>query len=193
MEPSELSIPGRKFFKMIEFDDDERLLGEIRKHPFGLFVIIFTGALITLAVMVALMIAPLLITQESATSLIDIASIRTILVGIGFVLSILAISMTAIAAYLYQGNIVIVTNEKITQLLHITVFKRKISQLSVGNVEDVTVTQDGFFARIFNYGTLIVETAGEQQNYTFTYTPHPYDSAKLIVGAHEESIKHFGN
>lgn len=193
MEQSELSIPGRKFFKMIEFDDKEILLGEIRKHPFGLFVIIITGALITLSIMVALMIAPLLISQESATSGIDIASIRTILVGIGFILSFLTIIMTAVAAYLYQGNIVIVTNEKVTQLLHITAFKRKISQLNVGNVEDVTVTQDGFFARIFDYGTLIVETAGEQQNYTFTFTPRPYDSAKLIVGAHEESIRNFGN
>lgn len=193
MRPEQLSTSGQKFFKMIEFDNDEKLLGEIKKHPFGFFVIVITGGLITLALLVALVVMPFAIKSDPIGTGIDVASIRAILMLVGLLLISLTIVMTIIAAYLYVGNIIIITNEKITQHLYLTIFNRKISQLSVGNVEDVTVTQVGIFARVFNYGTLVIETAGEQQNYTFTYTPHPYESAKLIVGAHEQSIKNFGN
>jgi len=74
-------------------------------------------------------------------------------------------------------------------MLYKTIFDRKISQLGIGDVQDVTVTQKGIFARIFNYGTLVIETAGEQVNYIFTYTPRPYETAKQIVGSHENIVK----
>lgn len=193
MEPSSLSPRARNFFKMIEFDPDEELVGEIRKHPFGLFVIFFTGGLVALALMIALMVLPLLINEDPTGAGLDVGSIRSVLVGLGFLLTLLAIAMTAIAGYLYQSNIVIITSEKITQLLYKTIFDRKISQLSIGDVQDVTINQVGIFARIFNYGTLTIETAGEQANYTFTYTPNPYETGKLIVGSHEENLKRYGN
>lgn len=193
MEPNTLSPRGRSLFSKIEFDSDEKLLGEIRKHPFGLFAILFTGGLIAFALMISLMVVPLLITEDPIGLGIDVTSIRAVLVGLGFLLTVLAITMTAIAAYLFQSNVVIVTNEKITQLLYTTIFHRSISQLSIGDVQDVTIKQVGLFARIFNYGTLTIETAGEQENYTFNFTPNPYETGKLIVGSHEENLKKYGN
>lgn len=193
MNPNSLSARGRRFFRMIEFDKDENLLGEIKKHPFGLFLIYLSGGLITLILMLALIVLPSLITEDPSGSGLDIGPLRSILVAVGFLLATLAILMTAIAAYLYQSNVVIITSEKITQMLYKTIFNRKISQLSIGDVQDVTVTQIGIFPRIFRYGTLIIETAGEQQNYTFTYTPNPYETAKLIVGSHEENLHRYGN
>lgn len=193
LDPAKLSHRGRSFFKMIEFDADEHLIGEIKKHPFGLFIIFLTGGLVSLVLMLILMVAPLLINEDPIGLGIDIISIRSILVAIGFLLTTLAIVMTGIAAYLYQSNVVIITSEKITQLMYLTIFNRKISQLSIGDVQDVTVTQIGIFSRIFNYGTLVIETAGEQQNYNFSFTPMPYETAKLIVGSHEENLKRYGN
>lgn len=193
MEPNALSPRARNLFDKIEFDSDEKLLGEIRKHPFGLFVIFLTGGLISLALMLSLMIVPLLITEDPVGLGVDITSIRAIMVGVGFLLTVLAITMTAIAAYLFQANVVIVTSEKITQLLYKTIFDRNISQLSIGDVQDVTIKQVGIFARLFNYGTLTIETAGEQENYTFSFTPNPYETGKLIVGSHEENLKKYGN
>src|SRR5690606_1761851 len=193
MDPASLSDRGRSFFKMIEFDPDETLIGEIRKHPFGLFIIFLTGGLVAFSVLFALIVLPLFIVEDRIGSGIDVGSLRAVLAALGLLLTVLTVAMTAIGAYLYQSNIVIVTSEKVTQLLYKTIFDRKISQLSIGDVQDVTVTQKGIFARIFNYGTLVIETAGEQQNYNFSYTPNPYQTAKLIVGAHEENLKLYGN
>lgn len=193
MNPNMLSAGGRNLLSKIEFDPDEHLLGEVRKHPFGLFAIIATGGTVAFALMMFLMVLPLLIRTDPIGLGIDIASIRAAAVAVGFFLTILAVIMTGIAAYLYQANVVIVTSEKITQLDYLTIFNRKISQLSIGDVQDVSVKQLGVFARIFNYGTLTIETAGEQQNYTFTFTPNPYETSKIIVGSHEENLKKYGN
>jgi uncharacterized membrane protein YdbT with pleckstrin-like domain len=124
---------------------------------------------------------------------IEVGSLRSVSIVVGMILTLLSLLITAIGAYLYQNNVVLVTNEKIAQILYKNLFDRKISQLSVGDVQDVTVTQKGLLARIFNFGTLVIETAGEQQNYTFTFTPNPYECGKAIVGAHEENLKLFGN
>jgi hypothetical protein len=194
METSKLSGVGRQLFESIEFDNNERLIYEIRKHPFGLFIVYFTGFTITGFLLLFLVAGPALLGGDTIESVgIDTTSIKLAMTLIGAVLAILAIIMTAIGAYLYQSNVVLVTSEKLAQVLYNSLFDRKISQLSIGDVQDVTVTQKGILAQIFNYGTLVVETAGEQQNYRFTYTPLPYQAAKAIVGAHEENLKQYGN
>lgn len=178
---------------MIEFDRDERLAWEIRKHPFGLFVIYFIGTSVTLSLVVLLILVPMRFSSNFLGLGIDLGTLRPVLTTLGFLLSALSIVATLIGVYLYTSDVVLVTSEKIAQFLHQTIFNRKISQLSIGDVQDVTVTQKGIFAQIFNYGTLVIETAGEQQNYTFPYTPKPYEAAKAIVSSHEKDVAKHGN
>lgn len=193
MHIQDLSLRARKFFNMIEFDQNEELVWEIRKHPFGLFLVYFTGLVITSIIFIFLVLFPSVFDRNFLGLGIELGAVRPILIIIGFLMTTFSLIGTAIGAYLYQANVVIVTSEKIAQLLYKTLFDRKISQLSIGDVQDVSVQQKGIFARMFNYGTLVVETAGEQNNYVFTFTPQPYETAKAIVGSHEENLKAFGN
>lgn len=193
MHISNLSVRAKKFFNMIEFDENEQLVWEIRKHPFGLFIIYFSGAAISAIIFTFLVVGPMLFSKDFLGLGIELGAIRPLIIATGFLLTVGGLIGTSIGAYLYQANVVIVTSEKIAQLLYVSLFNRKISQLSIGDVQDVSVQQKGIFARIFNYGTLVVETAGEQNNYTFTYTPQPYETAKAIVGSHEENLKAYGN
>lgn len=193
MHVQDLSSRARSFFNMIEFDKNEELIWEIRKHPFGLWLIYMTGATIAALIFTVLVFGPLMFNGDFLGLGIDLGSLRSIFVLIGFFLTVLALGGTAIGAYLYQANVVLVTSEKLAQLLYTSIFDRKISQLSIGDVQDVSVQQKGVFAHFFNYGTLVVETAGEQNNYVFTFTPQPYETAKAIVGAHEENLKAYGN
>ena len=186
-----LSKEGRRFFKFIEFDSNENLVTEIRKHPFGLFLIFATGALITVALLAVGAVGGFLDFGGSGTE--GANSLKPVLVLISFVLLIGTLIMTYIGAFLYTSNVIFVTSEKIAQVLYISLFNRKVSQLSIGDVQDVTVTQNGVMAHIFNYGTLVIESAGEQENYKFTYVPEPYEVSKLIVGAHERNLVQYGN
>lgn len=189
---SRLSTEGRKYFKFIEFDADEQLVTEIRKHPVGLAIILLTGAFIIIAVLLAgifLGVADF----DSFLGVNNVNSIRPLFIALSFLLIAGVATMTFIGAFLYQSNVIFITSEKIAQIVYESLFNRKISQLSIGDVQDVTVTQKGIIAHMFNYGTLVIETAGEQQNYTFSYVPDPYQVSKQIVGAHERNLQLHGN
>jgi uncharacterized membrane protein YdbT with pleckstrin-like domain len=186
-----LSSVGRRFFDLIEFDDNEELVKEIRKHPFGLVLIEVIGFLIAAIVMVA----GLLLSSNWGADVIgeSVSSARPIILVVTFILSALIVIITIISSVIYRSNVIFVTTEKIAQVIYTSIISRKISQLSIGDVQDVSVAQNGIIARLFNYGTLTIETAGEQQNYTFTYVPDPYESSQSIVYAHEENMKRYGN
>lgn len=186
MDPSQLSPSARQVFKLIEFDEDEKLLFEVRKHWFGLFLVYFFGSFVIVLALAAAVGAAALPSGEFDT-------IRMPVVLLGLMLAILGAIFTAIGAYLYRSNVILVTSDKLAQLLVYGIFQRKISQLSIGDVQDVTVRQHGIIAHALNYGTIIIETSGEQANYSFNFAPDPYLASKAIVGAHEENLKLHGN
>lgn len=185
-----LSPTGRKLFGLIEFDDNEELLLEVRKVPFGLFLILLTGLFfISVIFIVAFLLNSSLSDGLLGTeggygmAIFGGAAVLGGLVGLGLLL----------AAIVYINDVIFVTSEKLAQVLYRNVITRKVSQLNIGDVQDVTVTQKGIFARIFNYGTLVIETAGEQDNYIFTYIPNPTHVCQSIIGAHEEYVSRYGN
>lgn len=193
MHPQDLSQPARKLFDMIEFDDSESLVCEIRKHPFGLTLIYLGGfGLAAFIILLAITAAALLPSSLEGVS-DDVSGAKPFIVIAGLLIGGFAVLITFVAAYIYRRNIIILTTQKITQMLQKSLITRKISQLSIGDVQDVTVHQDDLFARIFHYGTLVIETSGEQANYRFTYVPDPYQAAKHIVATHEDNMKEYGN
>lgn len=194
MDPKKLSTDGRHLFERIEFDDEEKLLTEIRKHPFGLFLRYLTGTLVVIVFSIIFFVIPAFMGNET-TSLIGVggSTVQAIMALIGLIMVALAIAATFISAYLYKTNVLLVTSDKLAQVLNISLFNRKISQLSIGDVQDISVHQNGFLPRIFNYGIIFIETAGEQSNLKFTFAPDPYQKSKVIVNAHEENLKLYGN
>lgn len=193
MQPKNLSAMGQKFFKLVEFDEDEELISEIRKHPIGLFAIYFTGFFVAAVLLLTMFLIAGLSSQDLFETGADFSRFRTLIIIIGFLLAGLTVLMTIIGGIIYRNNVVFITTEKIVQVLYRNIIDRKISQLNTGDVQDVTVRQDTIFSRIFNYGTIIVETAGEQQNYMFTFAPTPYKYAKDIITAQEISTERHGN
>jgi len=189
-----LSSMGKRFFHYVEFDQDEQLVLEIRKHPFGLLLIEVIGFVVSTLVAVSIIgLAMFLDDLELVTDPGLVSSLQPFVVMVGLVVGVLGIGITFLIGWLYSNNVIFITSEKIAQVLYTSLLNRKVSQLSIGDVQDVTVSQKGIFSRLFRYGTLVIETAGEQQNYTFTYVPDPYGSGQAIVGTHEENLKQYGN
>ncbi len=182
-----LSPIGQKYFYMVEFDDNEQLLQEVRKHWFGRVVLEFTGLMISAAIAVI----TVLLSKGMGDDFGDLAP--KLFVMIGLFMAILGVGVTAVLSILYRNNVIYVTNEKLAELQYKGIFNRNISQLSIGDVQDITVKQNGPFPYFFNYGTLTIETSGEQQNYTFTYVPNPHETCNAIVQAHEDNMKLYGN
>ena len=191
---AKLSPMGKRLFRFIEFDDEEEMLAEIRKHPVGLFFVEITGLLITLTVTIAVVVLALNLDFLGIDSTEGSGLLARNLIGMsGIILGVLGIIATLIVSILYTSNVVFVTNDKIAEVAYISLFNRRITQLGIGNVEDVTVSQRGILPHIFNYGSLLIETAGETTNPAFTYVPDPQNNSRVIIEAHEAYVKQYGN
>lgn len=195
MTPEQLSPVGKKLLQNIEFDANEKIFLEVRKHPIGLVITYVFGILATITVFCLLVLFPASydFSEVAADVSISSSSLQAIIIAVGLFMTLFSILITTVAAYIYSQNVLIVTSEKIAQQLYLSLFSKKISQLSIADVQDSTVTQNGIFPHMFNYGTVIIETAGEQRNYNFTFAPSPYDVSKALTGAHEADVAAHGN
>lgn len=195
MNPDQLSPVGKKLLNNIEFDENEKILLEVRKHPIGLFVTYAFGALATIVVFGLMVLLPVSYDFSAIGADVSMSggSLQGIIIAVGLFMTLFSILVTTVAAYIYSQNVLIVTSEKIAQQLYLSLFSKKISQLSIADVQDSTVSQNGLFPHIFNYGTVIIETAGEQRNYNFSYAPNPYAVSKALTSSHEADVAAHGN
>lgn len=193
MADQHLERAKRFNIKLIEFDENEEVICEIRKHPFGLLIIALTGFFIFVITLAVGTVVSLWLEHNGSELITEASKASWAVMAIAIVVSVIVALLTVIYGFVYHSNTMLVTTDKIAQTLYTNIFDRKISQLSIGDVQDVTVTQKGIIAQLFNFGTIVIETAGEQQNYTFTYAPHPYQCSKDIIAAHERSVQKYGN
>jgi len=192
-ESRKLSALGKSLFKYVEFDDSETILVEIRKHPFGMFIIALTGAAIALVIVAVLILLSMNLDSLGIDSGGDTSTFRGIMIAVGLILAILTIIATGITAILYRLNVVYVTSEKIAQVNYLSLFNRVVNQLNIGKVEDITISQKGVLAYLFNYGSLQIETAGELPNPQFTYVPNPHEKSQIVIDSHEKYVERYGN
>ncbi len=158
--------------------DDETLVADVRRHPFGLFLLylqIFVG------LGLALLLFGVFLPSLSDTLGVSTSTLNSIAAAVTLFVIAFGLIFIVLATRIYKGNQLIVSDKNVTQVLQIGLFDRKVSELSMANVEDVTAQQRGIFPTLLNYGTLRIETAGEQNNFVFIYCPHPNAYAKAIL------------
>jgi membrane protein YdbS with pleckstrin-like domain len=159
----------------------ERVICELKRHPFGLLGPYFVLAMVVIVAIVAVVAAPRLFTNITPSNQAVLA------LGALIVCAITGL-FTYIGVVVYKGNRWIVTSDSITQVTQITLFNKQTSQLSMANLEDVTVEQNGIMQSIFGFGRLRAETAGERGKFIFDFCPLPQDAARKIIATHEAYI-----
>lgn len=90
---------------------------------------------------------------------------------LGWFLMILGFSIEAFLDWFY--NIYIVTNERVIDCDFNSLLFKNISTAKLDKVEDITVTNKGYLGSIFDYGTVLIQTAGAVDEFEFEDTPHP--------------------
>lgn len=159
----------------------ERVVCEIDRHPFGLIGLYMVAGLLAVIVLVAAVLAPHYLTSLTQQTKTAIA------LGATIVLVMIAL-YTYVAVVVYKGNRWIVTSDSLTQISQVSLFRKQTSQLSLANLEDVTIEQDGLVQSLFGFGRLRAETAGERSKFVFDYCPKPAEYAKKIIAVHEAYI-----
>lgn len=159
----------------------ERVICEIKRHPFGLVGVYASLVLVIILAIAAVVLAPHLITgiTEQTKSAIAFG---------GLILCAIVGLYTYMAVTIYKGNRWIVTSDSLTQISQVGLFRKQTSQLSLANLEDVTVEQNGLLQSMVGFGRLRTETAGERSKFVFDFCPKPTENAKKIIAAHEAYI-----
>jgi uncharacterized membrane protein YdbT with pleckstrin-like domain len=185
MDPDKLPAPQIPRGKIQAVNPSETLVLDVRRHPFGL-VMLVVETVIALAGAVALILflLPSLLDQTASKKSAIIASLSFF----ALIVVVLGALFLLAAAYIYKANRLICTNLSVTQVNQMGLFNQKVSEIAMSNVEDVTSLKQGIFPTMFNYGTIKVETAGEQNNFIFPYCPDSDSVAKAVLDAREKFI-----
>jgi len=162
---------------ILGIDPEERIILDVRRHPVGIVGFALFGLSTILIILLVLFLV--VSANDFSAGVLTALTIGAIIFGL-FVMLITVISIS-----IYRTNELIVTNENIVQILKQSLIDKKVSQLNLSKVQDVSVDQEGWLPTIFNYGTIKIETAGESNNYIFSHTANPPIVAKKIVEAHE--------
>ena len=164
---------------------DEKINLFLRRHPLSFFGFGLIGLLIVilpLIVFIVLLSNGFLILDSSALD-----HELVVLIGSGYLLFCLGLIL---AAWInYYLDIYIITDRRVIDVSQDGLFARSLSATDLVDVEDVKASVDGFLQTFFNYGDVLVQTAGEARNISFHHAPNPYALARAIMDYHEQAVR----
>ncbi len=80
----------------------------------------------------------------------------------------------AFAAFLHwYFNVYIVTNHRIVDIDWLNLLYRRHSSTQLEKIQDVTYKQGGILDSFFDFGTVLIQTAGTDPNFEFESVPQP--------------------
>lgn len=175
-----------RYLKTIETTGSgEHVLCTVYQHPFGLIAIYISTLIIMIA---AIGLSGTILPQITGETVRTLSGVLLVSV----ILSIAVLVILVIATIIYRQTKLTVTDRNVVQIIQKGLFIRKISQLSLANIEDVTSEQKGIFASVFGFGALNIETAGEQANFHFSLCPNPHRVAQIILDAKDDFLHKTG-
>lgn len=95
------------------------------------------------------------------------------------------------ALTMYTLDYWIITSERIVDSKQMGFFNRRISELSIHMIQDISVKLVGLIPTMLNFGTVEVQTAAEQRNFLFDQIPKPQiakDKIMEIIEATEDEL-----
>lgn len=173
-----------RFYQGVLLDADEEVVTVVHRHPIGI-VFIALGGVGAIIAIISLFIAVMPSVFDTAQGATNGASIILFIIGF-MVFGVLLL------AYIYRGSRLMITNKHLVQISQKTLFNRKVTRLIMSDVEDASADQRGILATIFNYGTMLIQTAGTTENFIFKNCPTPDIFAAQIIAAREQYADEFG-
>jgi hypothetical protein len=141
--------------------NDEKVLLLLRQHPITQVKWIVI-AIILIVLPFFLQFVPLL----------EFLPLRFHLVAaIGWYLMVIGFSLEAFLDWFF--NVYIITDERVIDVDFSSLLFKNVSYAKIDRIEDVSFTTSGTLGAIFDYGTVVVQTAATLQEFEFEHVPYP--------------------
>jgi uncharacterized membrane protein YdbT with pleckstrin-like domain len=152
---------------------DEKTLRSFHQHVFILIGSLMVGLLMLIIGLIALWVWPILSLP------VDVPSIYLYIVSLLY-FSIASLTLW-IGWFLYSRTEVIITSNLLIDVSQNSLFSRNVAQLELHRVQDVTVERKGVIRTIFNYGNVVIQTAGEKDYFVLQNLSHPNEVASDLM------------
>ena len=81
----------------------------------------------------------------------------------------------------YFLDIWVITNMRVIDVRQDGFFSRSTSEIRVEWIQDISSDSEGFFATVFRYGNVTVQTAGQHNSLLFEQVPNPENIRDLLM------------
>lgn len=157
----------------------EEVLNVYHRH----FISYFPVLLSTILVLGASFFAETWLTANTSlfNSFVSAATLTSLIMAVDFLMIVVAI----VAFIIFRQNRIVLTNQHLIQITQSGLFHRVLSKFSLDELQDVKGTRSGVLATILDYGEILIETAGEDENFLFRPIGRPLEAGEAINDAHE--------
>lgn len=145
-------------------ENGEKVIMLLRRHPI-VIILRLLGLLIAyfIPIIASIIFLNYIINYELVTLYLFILSIWTLFI---WIIAFYSITM-------YALDVWIVTDKRIIDSTQHGFFNRKISELHLPRIQDISVNVRGVIQTVFKYGDLQVQTAGTEEKFNFLQIPDP--------------------
>jgi uncharacterized membrane protein YdbT with pleckstrin-like domain len=167
---------------MINFESDEKIVCEVRKHW---FVLLSESIFLFLLLFVPVIVFYVLDVFEY-NFLKDYGALFVFLAAGWFLLTWISFLVVWTKYYL---NVWIITSVRIIAVEQYGLFSRDISECRLDRVQDVTIEIKGLIPTLLKFGNIHLQTAGEDMDFAISRIPNPYQIKDVIMEAHDSAVE----
>jgi len=102
---------------------------------------------------------------------------------LGFLLIGSVVFLLLGTVWIWRRNKIIITNSHVVDMDQIGLFNMSLSTLSLYEIQDIKSTIKGPIQTFLNYGTVVIQTAGETENFVFDFIADPNELKQYILSA----------
>lgn len=181
-------FPNMSMNELIHTKNYEKVAARVRRHlityvPTLAFFFLLLLVPVGLHFLIKNIYPDLLVSPAGYPLLILLASV--------YYLSVMLFFYTSFVEFYLDLHIV--TNDRLIDINQITLFARKIAEVDLYQVQDVSSEIKGFFATLFKYGYVEIQTAGTVPKFIMEDVPNPHRLRRLILDLAAEDRRHHHN
>ncbi|MFZ5365850.1 MAG: hypothetical protein ACOZBZ_00975 [Patescibacteria group bacterium] len=83
-------------------------------------------------------------------------------------------------------NVYIVTDERVVDVDFYNLVYKQITEAKIDRIQDITLRLGGVVRALFNFGDVLIQTAGAEPNLEFEAVPNPDQVVKILQGLRTE-------
>jgi len=165
--PFSSSLVMPKIFSFTEKNDNETILLALRSHW-------FTNVPWVLTFIVMLFVPNLI----GFVPTISLAANLKIIISLSWYLITFAYAFEQFLSWYF--DVFIVTDHRVVDIDFNNLLDKKFSEADLARIQDVTSRVSGVSQTIFNYGTVLIQTAAEKNELVFEKVPNPDKIVKVL-------------